>query len=1139
MESTSLAGQLDLQDFREVIRAYQAACVEAIERVDGHVAQYPGDGVLVWRAPLMLRCHRCDTDNRDGRRFCAACGGPLARACPACSFSNVADEQFCGGCGRALTEAAPAKGARPREGYTPKHLVERVLASRHAMEGEHKQVTVLFCDVVESTALAEQLSPELMHEMMSQLLGLMAETVHRYDGTVNQFLGDGIMALFGAPVALEDHAFRAVQAALVIQETVQSFVKELRTPHDVDIRVRIGLNTGPVVVGRIGDDLRMDYTAIGDTTHLASRLQSIAQPGSVVIGETTHRLVEGHFRTESLGAVTVKGRRQPVGVFQVVGRRRRRSMFAIRAERGLTPLVGRDHEIALLHECWARAREGRGQAVAIVGEPGVGKSRLLFEFRRAVGDECRTWLEADEPDSPTDVEVKLRAGVRALDPELEKHVPFLRELFNLPGEDEAVRHLDPQLKRRLTFEALRAFTVAGATTGPIVLLFEDLQWIDKASEDYLVPFVQSMPELPLLIVTTHRPGYVVRWADRTWFTPVALDVLSEREASSIVTALLGTDDVPTDLLARIWEKSEGNPLALEEIIATLRERGIVVRDETGIRWSRDAEVGFPLTIQDVVRARIDGLDEPVKDTVQIAAAIGREFDGRLLARVAGPHVEADRHLTILKNLEIMQETRFFPDVTFAFKHAVIQDVTYQSLLHHRKSELHAAIGTAIEDLHADRLGEHAGVLTHHYALAPRHEKVLRYATIAGDRAARLLARIEARMFYEQALAAARQLGMLPETQRAEIDVIVKLAGVGMTREDIQRDQTNLAHALTRARALADESRTAQVLYWLGRTHYVTGNTKEAIAHADQSLAIADRLGDEALAAPPVNLMGRAYYSQSNLREAFRMMARSVGQMRRLGNAGEEATAEAWVGGLLALMGEFDQGLPHLDHGIELARRIENPLAEAAAHYYRGIIHEQRGAPDRALADYAESRRLAEQTGDLFRIYVVRMFESQAHAMAGHAMRGREVLAEAEALAAKLGTKFYIAMRKTYLATCMLAQGEQKQVPDVCREAIRLAEETGDIYANALAHRVLADALLRLEPPEWRAAEPAVADAIRVQEEIGARPELARSYRTWGRVLGAKGDAAGAATQLARAVAMFREMRMTLDLADAERELAAR
>jgi class 3 adenylate cyclase/tetratricopeptide (TPR) repeat protein len=1111
----------------------------------------------------MIVCNRCNTQNREERRFCAACGEALARMCPACSFANASDERFCGGCGRALPEAVPDRPPMPREGYTPRHLVERVLASRHAMEGERKQVTVLSYDMVDSSRLAEQLDPEVMHRVMGRLLGLMAEAVHRYDGTVNQYLGDGIMALFGAPVALEDHAVRAVQAALVVQESMASSKEEMEREYGLELRLRAGLNTGPVVVGRIGDDLRMDYTAVGDTTHLAFRLQGIAQPGTVVIAESTHRLVEGHFRTEPLGMVEIKGRRQPVAAFKVVGRRRRRNLFAIRAERGLTPLVGRDHELALLRECWTRAREGRGQAAAIVGEPGVGKSRLLFEFRRAVGEERRIWLEAhcssigqsrpylplldmlrailriDEDAAPADVEEKLRAGVRALDPGLEKHIPFLRELFNLPGEDPAVRYLDPQMKRRHTFEALRALTAAGATAEPIVFLYEDLHWIDKASEDYLAYFAQSMAGLPVLLLTTHRPGYVVRWADRTWYTQIALDVMSEGEAAAVVAGVLRTDKVPLDLLARISEKSEGNPLALEEITASLLERGVLVRHAGGVRWSGNLEVGFPLTIQDIVRARIDGLEESLKDTVQIASAVGREFDVRLLTRVTGAPAETEQHLATLKRLELVHETRFFPDVAFAFKHAVIQDVVYQSLLQHRRSELHAAIGTAIEELHGDRLEEHAGLLAHHYGLAALHQSAQRYATNAGDRAARLLARVEARRYYDQALGAARSLPLAPDRERAEIDLIVKLAAIGVTREEIARDQTNLTHALTLARTLGDEPRTAQVLYWLGRIHYVTGNTAQAIAHAEQALAIADRLGDEALAAPPVNLMGRAYYLQSNFRQASRMMERSVEQMRRLGNAGEEATAEGWVGGLLGWMGEFDRGLPYLDHGLQLAREIDNPFVEAAAYYYRGIIHEQRGAPDQALSDYAEARRLAERTGDLFRVYVTRMFEGQAHTLAGNAARGREVLAEAETLASQLGTRFYVALRKTYLANCMLAQGERDTVPDVCREAIALAEETGDVYANALAHRVLADALLRLDPPDWQAAEPAVADAIRVQDELGARPELARSYRTWSRLLRIRGDAEAAATQFMRAVTMFREMRMTLDLADAERELAAR
>src|SRR5215469_7654079 len=324
-----------------------------------------------------MKCPHCGSDNRAGRRFCGACGAPIPSPCPSCGFANEPDERFCGGCGRNLTE----RPLQSPHSYTPKHLADRILTSRAAMEGERKQVSVLFCDLVDSSQIAATLEAETMHEIMNRVLRLMAEAVHRYEGTVNQFLGDGLMALFGAPIALEDHALRAVHAALAILDTVTGYGRELYRERGVNLRLRIGINTGPVVVGRIGDDLRMDYTAVGDTTHLASRVQGVAPPGTILITEASHRLVEGYVRTEGLGPVAVKGRSEPVRVYRVMGRRRGRTRLEVSVDRGLTELVGREQDLAVLHECLARVRAGRGQVVGIVGEPGVGKSRLLYELR--------------------------------------------------------------------------------------------------------------------------------------------------------------------------------------------------------------------------------------------------------------------------------------------------------------------------------------------------------------------------------------------------------------------------------------------------------------------------------------------------------------------------------------------------------------------------------------------------------------------------------------------------------------------------------------------------------------------------------------------------------------------------------------
>ncbi|MBI3988378.1 MAG: AAA family ATPase [candidate division NC10 bacterium] len=1108
-----------------------------------------------------MRCPACQHENSQAAKFCEECGTRLIRACSRCGQEVSPRAKFCPECGQSLAEAPPAGRFGSAQAYTPKHLAEKILQSKSALEGERKQVTVLFCDIVESSRLAERLDPEEMHQLMDRALRLMAEAVHRYEGTVNQFLGDGIMALFGAPVALEDHAFRAVQAAQAIRETLSGYSEQLKQERGVELHLRLGLNTGLVVVGRIGDDLRMDYSAVGNTTHLAARMQALAEPGTILITEAMHRLVEGYIKSEALGPVQVKGQSEPVSVYKVTGRRRWRSRLEVSAERGLTPLVGRRRELDVLHDCLARVKAGRGQVVGIVGEPGVGKSRLLYEFRKSLEGEQVTWLEGhcvaygqatpylpileilrtnfqlEEGDNPLQIQEKLRQGLRSLDPALEGILPFLGELFTLPGEDDPLQHMDPKDKRQKTFEAIRALTVAGSQRRPHVVIFEDLHWIDKTSEDYLVFLIESLAGVPLMLLTTHRPGYSVRWADKPYYTQIALDLLTEREAEAMVATLLGTHDLPPELLRLAREKAEGNPLFVEEITTSLLERGILVRRNGGISWAGAAVVEFPATIHDIIRARIDRLEEPVKRTVQTAAVIGREFGLRLLTRISEMATEVQHYLDTLKHLEFIHETRFFPELEYIFKHAVIQDVAYQSLLVHRRKELHGAIGRAIEDLYADRLEEQAAILTYHYARSERQDKAITYTLLAGDRAARLYANAEATTYYTQALTIARALPASPERQRAQIDATLKLAAVGITRQDIERDRLNLEQARALAEALQDELRLARVLYWFGRMHYVRGDPQAAIAYARQSLEIADRLEDDTLAAPPVNLMGRIYWQLSDFAQASQMLERSVEQMRRLGNKSEEATAAGFAGMAFGQMGEFDRALSYADYGIQLAQEIQNPFAEAAAYNYRGTIRgEQRGEWARAIADYQEARHIAERAGDLFRVLMVKFLEGQAHTMAGDPARGRVLLEESLALTEQIGTRFALAWQKTYLAACLLALGELEAVPPLCHEAIRLAEETGDKVRNALAHRTLAEAFFYLEPSDLEQAEHAILNAIRILQEIGVKPDLARSYVSYARLLKAKGEEEKANEHLAQAIGMFREMGMAWDLARAEQVL---
>jgi class 3 adenylate cyclase/tetratricopeptide (TPR) repeat protein len=1128
-----------------------------------------------------MPCPQCGAAHVATARFCQECGGPLPYRCDTCGTSNRHGAKFCLQCGTAFPPArsaaartspsdsaprsqdvpppAPANvAAGGRHGYTPAYLAEKILTTRSALEGERKVITVLFADVVDSSAFAQRIDPERLHQLMGQVLQLVAETVHRYEGTVNQYLGDGVMALFGAPVALEDHALRAVQAALAIQETIRGYSAQFQREHGVELALRIGLNTGPVVVGRIGDDLRMDYTAVGNTTHVASRLQTLAEPGAILISEETYRFVDGYVLHERLGPIEVKGQHERFNAYRVTGRRRWRSRLEMSASRGLTELAGRRRELALLHDCLRRVQAGHGQVVGVAGEPGLGKSRLLYELHGALADEAVDWLEGhclaygttlpygpilqilrslfhiEEDDNALQIQVKLRDGVLALEPSLDSQRPFLEALFGLPGADEALRHLDRQHRRQQTLETIRSMVVAASRQRPVVLVCENLHWIDQSSEDLLAFLAGSLAAMPVLILMTHRTGYTVRWADKPHYTQIALERLARLEVEDMLAALLGVHEFPAEFLQFVRERADGNPLFIEEVTQALIERDLLVREDGRLRLSAGAVVEWPATIQDIVQARIDRLDESVKETVQVAAVIGREFELRLLGRVSGRQADIAGHLEALKRLDLIHEARFFPRLEYRFKHAVIQDVVYKSLLAPRRQALHTLVGRSIEELYPDQLDEHAVVLAHHYAQSTEQESAIKYALIAGDRAAKVYANAEASAYYDQALALTRALTASPERDRTEIDATIKRASVGTTREALEQDRHNLEQARALAEALKDEPRLARVLYWLGRVAYVRGAFQTATDYSEQSRAIADRRRDEDLAAPSVNLMGRSYYLMGEYARASELLVRSVEQMHDLGNTTEEATAAGFAGVALAAIGDFERALAYADRGLRLAEKLGNPFVQAAAYNYRAVAYCHRGAGPEAIADCEEARKVAERAGDRFRIYLLQFYEGQAYMMIGDAGRARELLQDSIGLAKQLGTTTLLAWGQALLATALLRLGDAKAAPSLCEESIHLAEDTRDRLANALAHRTLAEAVAVLAPADAARAERLMLDAIRIQQDVGSRPELARSHAAYARLLGRWGRPAEAKAHIAEAIDMFRAMDMLRDLVGAER-----
>src|SRR5262249_36040048 len=728
-----------------------------------------------------VACARCRQGNPVDARFCGACGAPLETRCPACQSGNPPANRFCHQCGAALNVPASPALEAPHS-YTPKHLADKILSARGALQGERKQVTVLFVDVSGFTSLSERLDPEDVHRLMSRAFDAMLDEVHRYEGTVNQFLGDGIMALFGAPIAHEDHAQRAVHAALGIRAALAKLGDDARQRLGIEFAMRQGLNTGLVVVGAIGNDLRMDYTAVGDTTNVAARLLQQAGRERVLVPEATHRLIEGYFETRSLGQASLKGRAAPVPVFEVVAARAPRSRLEVASERGLTPYVGRERELRLLLDGFASARAGRGQVIFVVGEPGGGKSRLIHEFRAALGDAAtwlqgvaiwfgsaiafypvidmvRRWVGIEEHDHESVIVAKVERAVAALGADLQDTVPYLRTLLSVDPGDSAIAAMDPRRRRGEIFASLRRLLVRAAEQRPLVLVWEDVHWVDKATEEALRFIADSVPTNRMLQIFTYRPGYVHPFGEHTYHTRVALGALSGEQSVRMAGSILATATLPAGLEELVIRKAEGNPFFVEEVVKSLLEIGVLRREGDGCVLGRRIEdVSVPDTIHGVIMARIDRLDEAPKRTLQLASVIGREFTRRLLDRIGDLSELSEDLLRELKAVELIYEKAVFPELAYMFKHALTHDVAYGSLLVQRGRELHRTIALAIEEPYADRLAEHYEMLAHHFTRAEEWERAFDYLQRAAEKAAKAFAVREAVTLYAQALEVADRLG---------------------------------------------------------------------------------------------------------------------------------------------------------------------------------------------------------------------------------------------------------------------------------------------------------------------------------------------------------------------------------------------
>ena len=702
-----------------------------------------------------MQCRRCQHENSSRAKFCEECAAPLARTCSNCGTQVSPTAKFCPECASPVNTGA----ARPRFAapgvYTPKHLAEKILTSKAALEGERKQVTVLFADLKGSMELLADRDPEEARKLLDPVLEQMMEAVHRYEGTVNQVMGDGIMALFGAPLAHEDHAVRACYAALRMQESVKKYAEEVRRSHAAVVKIRVRLNSGEVVVRAIGSDLHMDYTAVGQTTHLAGRMEQIADPGAIVITPGTLALAEGYVEVKSLGPVPVKGLAEPVEVYEVTGAGSVRTRLQAATRRGLTRFVGRDTEVEQLRRAQRLAGNGRGQVAAIVGEAGVGKSRLFYEFTHShrlqgwlvlesaslsygkatsylpVIDLLKGYFKIHEQDDLREIREKVTGKLLTLDEALKPAVTALLALLDVPVDDIGWQTLEPGQRRQRTLDAVKGLLLREAREQPLLLIFEDLHWIDSETQALLDGLIESLGSARLLLLVNYRPGYQHTWGSRTYYSQMRLDVLPAESAGELLEALLG-DDPGLGPLKQLLVR-RGNPFFLEETIQTLVETGTLVGERGRYRLTQPVQtIQVPATVQVMLAARIDRLLPEDKRLLQVAAVIGKDVPFALLQAVAElPDDALRRGLDHLQDAEFVYETRMFPDPEYAFKHALTHEVSYGGLLQDRRRDLHARIVDAIETLHRDRLGEQIERLAHHALRGELGDKAVLHLRQAG------------------------------------------------------------------------------------------------------------------------------------------------------------------------------------------------------------------------------------------------------------------------------------------------------------------------------------------------------------------------------------------------------------------------
>jgi len=1115
-----------------------------------------------------MKCPQCQFDNPDGMNFCGKCGNKFDRLCPQCNFPNPLDFMFCGKCGHdlnAATDPTPKDLSFEEkldkiQRYLPKGLTEKILSQRDRIEGERKQVTVMFCDMEGFTALSKKVGPEEAYTIMDQVYEILIHKVHDYEGTVNEMTGDGIIALFGAPVALEDSTQRAIRSALAIHREMVKFSDRLSDKtQSSPIRMRIGINTGLVVVGTLGNNLRVEFKAVGETVNMASRMEELAEAGTTYVTEDTFKMTEGFFRFEALGEKSVKGKEDPVKVYRVIAPRTRRTRFDVSAERGLTPLIGRDREIEILLDGFERVKSGRGQAVSIMGDAGLGKSRLLYEFRKAVANEDVTFLEGKclpysrgvayhpitdilksnfdilEDDGELKIREKVSIGIKGLGVDEASTLPYILELLSVTDSGINKIHLSPQARKDCIIESIRRIVLKGSEIKPLIMVYEDLHWIDKSSEECLKDLLENIFGARIFLLFTYRPEFVHTWGGKSYHSQVTLIRLSNRESLAMMAHLLSTEDIGRDLEELILEKTEGVPFFIEEFLKSLIEQKIIDKQGNRYGFVKDTkDVIIPSTVQDVIMARVDSLPDKAKGVLQTGAVVGREFDQDLMRVVTGlQEQELLSHLSILKDSELIYERGIYPQSSYIFMHALMQEVAYNSLLSNRRKEIHEKIGKALESLYPQRLDELYEILAYHYSKSNDFERAYQYLKLSGNKTIRNYSNWEAYLFYKQALEVLNQLPDTEDNKRKKIEVILLLSSPMMFL-GYPEDSLMILQEGERLCKEVDDKKGIAILYSLIGMYYMhKGRHFDAIKYCELGFKEQQKFQDVELMAPIVRALCVSNLAIGEFQKLVDVAPKAIDLLEKTQRECDFFGAPfnsyslicAYYGLSLSMLGNFEKAATIFEKSFHVGLSINHFSTIGTAESMHGLAFVAKGDGTKAIEHFKKSIRYFE--GSKMRLIFAVAWSGLGcgYYLTGDLENARLHMEKGLNLTIRGGSEWWVSFHYLNLSKIHFDLGNIKESKSLIEEALRLSQKNSEKHLEGASWTWLGRILWKTDPSQSDNAEVHILKGIEILDGADIKPWCSEGYFYQGELYAETGKREKAYEALKKAEENFHEMGM--------------